>query len=1516
MNRSVITLRGLDILNNSIAGGDTTQYWIGYYGLAYIPEENRQDFSKSMVTLVPRVNGKPIGDELFNIFQGSMADTVAGFDEGDVDSAAGKLYKQCLYAENIESSFRYALSTDNKGNKINTLVTYGQDASDPSQYTLFRTYLGVGGEMTPSNAESNIQVDEYGLPLPAPLYYAAKNDTPVANSVTPDMRNYAEKTGEPGWRASNETTRIEGGDFADTEKAMPSISNFNRYHAPSSSEGYAVAHDPACRNMAKVTKYFPIDHYDMSTIIRDGGHIQNLEAGKSSTNLDNAKVGTVKYKISINIADYMKMSSQRINNPDAPKISFKFNRIGLYAVPVTLHAFNVVAAGNEKCGGNKVQLEVNGDEDPILFAVIDTDTIEMSETGLTKFNIDFSVNFQEDTALVNDPVIFYNLYENDAITWYKNQLLANASTSEAVTTLGVELNYLRNMVEALNSRGADCGVGDDGDMWAFRNHTHPYMRNIVDSVDVNFGAVRGIYTMPEYENYTVYLTRGNWYDDTTDPSTVDTLIEVNGYTVGENSMVLGKDSLAAGKYSLNMSNYGLIDQDSSHVLLMGGKGKYDGKVFNDDHLAVTDSHNSIINVGNSGELQYLRGSIWMSSDSPVYVNGTAQNTIALGHNDVLNDSDGSAYKGDFKNGSTRESVFIGRNKAVAQVEDSLIIGAGTWGGTQTIGSYDIASDMNSYYMNSQNYSETSIFPSVTSGVFGVSSIGSMNTVQRNARGIYAAGTDSVIPSRSENVIMIGNRMNKAATAYSFAKDGIMTVEEFNERYGNTDRWPYPSDDFIWTTTDTSGTSTVYKNNIVVVGTGTINLLNGQSGTPSVTQRSVKGVTLYITYSNYVWNGGITCGTGTGTFGSYPEYYSDLYQKPGNLKNVIMLGDDLSVGYGSTNSIIIGNKSGTRKIKYTNSFINTLGDDIGYQRDNTPGPFGHFDNVWWIGHTNTTQDTSISGSSTTTGHLIVAQNSASEAWHNAVYKDRFVFIGSDPKAYGFSYWYGVDSNITSAIYGSLTKTNTLSWTYSFDDAYSPCKAPMMYTGGLALGGYGTHECNFMLLKIGTSCMMTDSSNDFVHYNGGYNTNPNMARYDGEAAKIIRSTHLQGPWDETASNTTYLWKDESDTDGHLEIGETTFTFDVLSSQVVNTTVAPTISLYKIRYLSDGVTESPDYNNKICDMTVSVNGNTFTGTISSALSERAIAVVKYRYYDTKGPAIYDYYDTNYQDGHHLMVDCPYKGMALVVQDKQELDGTLHIGLGRAGGGSSPIIINDHDVPYNSDSSITNQQRVEHNTIGFNAASFTSSKLLTIYKDGVFSDIPTSTGTWASEFNWHYGQTGSAVEHFTFGSSNRLIWYTWYCYIPGTYVEVQDPNDSNVTHKQYLKECNPHHSLYLDVDDLDEGVVYEVDIKIRAVGTSSYSAIEDNTTLGFYIYFYKDLNTSGAHPQNVYRWAEDVTCQYYIQPIFQAYVPPTDTTAEPPAPLYNSNVGPSTGKPDRILGESVVHFTKVDGKVYIMSY
>lgn len=478
MNRSVITLGGLDILNNSLANGDTSQYWIGYYGLAYIPEEERgAELDRNINKLVP---DDVSGDELYNIFQGSMADVVAGFDEGDVDNAEN-LYNQCLYADNIESTFRYSLQKDSDGNTVNTLVTFEQDASNPSKYSHFMTYYGVGGDI-PSDVSDAVQSID-GLPIPAPLFYA-KDSEVDAYAVTPDMRNYSGKTGNPGWSSSNQETRS-GDTYANHDDKM-SISTFNRYHAPSSSEGYAVAHEPACRNMTKVTKYFPIDHYDLSTIIRDGGHIQNIETGKSSTSLMGAKVGTVKYKICLNIADYMKKTALRANMADADDaattadnlanpIGFKFNRIGLYAVPVTLHAFNVLSLDSEKCGGNKVQIEVNGDDDPILFAVIDTDTIEMREDGLAKFEIDFSVVFQENTALVNNPVIYYNLYENDSITWYKNQLIANASTMEAVTSLGVEMQYLRTMVESLKASSSQCGRGDDGDalrMQYYSNQMH------------------------------------------------------------------------------------------------------------------------------------------------------------------------------------------------------------------------------------------------------------------------------------------------------------------------------------------------------------------------------------------------------------------------------------------------------------------------------------------------------------------------------------------------------------------------------------------------------------------------------------------------------------------------------------------------------------------------------------------------------------------------------------------------------------------------------------------------------------------------------------------------------------------------------------------------------------------------------------------------------------------------------------------------------------------------------------
>ena len=484
MKKSYLTQAGLDILSSNLANGDTVQYWIGYYGLAYLPEDSAvrttPDPNQTMIVPVDS-NGKPLGDAIYNVFQGSMADTVAEFAEGDTD--AGHLYTQCLYAENVESTFRYVLTEDANGNKINTLVAFEQSDTDPSSYSKKYTYYGVGGTAVRTGS-----ADEKGLPIPAPLYYDGNSNNSNADVVSADMRFYYAKEGL--WNASNAGTRSEAYSGGALKK---SISNFNRYHAPSTSEGYAVAYQPACRNMAMATKLFPIEHYQVVSTANKKARandalVNDIENGKSTTTLkhkaenDGTKVDTVKYTIRINLKDYIKAQAKIINNPNAPKTSFKFNRIGIYAVPVSLHAFNVVTAESERCGGNKVQIEIDGDAEPKLFGIMDFDTVEMSEDAVGDLQYNFEVHFKLDSQLVDDTAIYYSLYEDDAITWYKNQLIANASIAESVTTLTAEVGYLRNLVESLSNGGSCSGgsvCGSTVPVTQVENRTVPILSNVV-----------------------------------------------------------------------------------------------------------------------------------------------------------------------------------------------------------------------------------------------------------------------------------------------------------------------------------------------------------------------------------------------------------------------------------------------------------------------------------------------------------------------------------------------------------------------------------------------------------------------------------------------------------------------------------------------------------------------------------------------------------------------------------------------------------------------------------------------------------------------------------------------------------------------------------------------------------------------------------------------------------------------------------------------------------------------------
>ena len=162
-------------------------------------------------------------------------------------------------------------------------------------------------------------------------------------------------------------------------------------------------------------------------------------------------------------------------------------------------------------------MQISGNEDPILFAVMDLPSpIVLSEDGLQKYVFHFQVQMKGGNV-VDDASIYYNLYENDAITWYKNQLIANASTAEAVTSLGVQMAYLRQQINDMNSGSDACGIGDDGDRYALEGHTHDYMKNIVDSQGAGNGAVRGIYTKEEGRPIKIYQIagRGVQFDEVT-----------------------------------------------------------------------------------------------------------------------------------------------------------------------------------------------------------------------------------------------------------------------------------------------------------------------------------------------------------------------------------------------------------------------------------------------------------------------------------------------------------------------------------------------------------------------------------------------------------------------------------------------------------------------------------------------------------------------------------------------------------------------------------------------------------------------------------------------------------------------------------------------------------------------------------------------------------------------------------------------------------------------------------------
>jgi len=533
MASTVITKAGLDLLNTvPQAGGDT--YWIGYYGLAFVPAEERMEgkddeLKATMTSLTKK------GDHIYNLWQGSMV--AGGYAQG---TSAAELGGVAMYTSNLMSRFRYVLDKNGNNNLVMFRGTTDSSASDVSGACVFRG-VGADGDLT-------------GLPLPAPLFFtdgAEPFNNPPATAedmgdfadypkngdlpaVTTDTRAYIGKTatvpegGDPfnaavngvdtrQWLSANKTYTQDGLNGDPTQPLEPdynclceqywkfkSISNYNRYHAPASSEGFLVDYEPSCRNMAKVTRLFPISHYK----------VVNAKEGASSILPGKKIASTLRFSINMSLDDiYNTVATRAITQSGTSGItsiggadlfqtkesSIKFNRIGIYAAKMTVHRFYKSennATNRSGCEDFRVQFEIDGNAEPILFAVVDLDTTVYlregsGETSTYKVNVDLNLGDKDTGSVIRDASVFYNMYEDNAITWYENQLIATASQAEAITDVGLDMAIMKQRMDRMTAGVNGCQNDDSGDEYAPKNHTHNFMKNLVDGT-VNPGAVRGV----------------------------------------------------------------------------------------------------------------------------------------------------------------------------------------------------------------------------------------------------------------------------------------------------------------------------------------------------------------------------------------------------------------------------------------------------------------------------------------------------------------------------------------------------------------------------------------------------------------------------------------------------------------------------------------------------------------------------------------------------------------------------------------------------------------------------------------------------------------------------------------------------------------------------------------------------------------------------------------------------------------------------------------------------------------
>lgn len=534
--KTQITNKGLELMaSSSKATGQ--HWWLGWYALAYVPDELQEEEDEKLTPAMTKLTKD--GDIIYNIFQGDMNG------DGYQTTKASSRFKSVNYDSNIKKNYRYVLDESGRNNLVTFVdgkhglkgacvykgvqvvpsrddneISY-ENSEIPLPAPLLYTGVKAAGEGWSENG-MNIFLGSGNDSIEKFYPVEMVGDT-VVPKVSTDYRNYeGYKNGLPkieggadedyahaldetfddvdndGWLPSVSTYTQD--DETDMDKPynqycrqywkVLSISNFNKYCAPVNASGLLYDENTGCRNMAKATKYFPISDYSVTSTAKtdDNEYATGIKLKVQLKLNGNAEDGSYFKEVETgsegNVATLNPSPSedeQALFNTQ--QVSFRFNRIGIYAVPMRQYG----CSGDN--GEMKAQFQIDTEAEPVLFAVCEWDspvTLSDSGEGLSEFQSDIFIDLSaaiDDSSVIRESAVFYNLYEDDAIDWFKNQLVANASIAEALVNMQIEMGYLRDQKK--NKQGC-CPTTEN----IQQQKASSGLRNLVDAKDYDSNSVR------------------------------------------------------------------------------------------------------------------------------------------------------------------------------------------------------------------------------------------------------------------------------------------------------------------------------------------------------------------------------------------------------------------------------------------------------------------------------------------------------------------------------------------------------------------------------------------------------------------------------------------------------------------------------------------------------------------------------------------------------------------------------------------------------------------------------------------------------------------------------------------------------------------------------------------------------------------------------------------------------------------------------------------------------------------